>query len=169
MCVSVRACLPAWVQRGRAGVCVCVRVRALLLWCFRGDRLIFVFMPSYLWPSRMTETHHNRPKSVVVKVLVFYPCSLLCIPFNITMVKIPHYNTVSLLTSLITLCICSLFCLVILGKQYTTPMVTVVCPVTSLHHMASLQSGSSDNCTPYAGIFSLIYTLLLLLFPFCLS
>ena len=95
--MSVRACLLAWVQRGRAGVCVCVcvRVRALLLWCFRGDRLIFVFMSSYFWPSRMTDKHHNRPKSVVVKVLVFYPCSLLCIPFNISMVKIPHYNTVS--------------------------------------------------------------------------
>ena len=40
-----------------------------------------------------------------------------------------------------------------LGHRYTTPMVTVVglCPVTSLHHMASLQSASSCNCTSYAG------------------
>ena len=51
-----------------------------------------------------------------------------------------------LLTSLIALCIFSLFCLVILGQRCTTPMVTVVCPVTSLHHMASLQSASSDKC-----------------------
>ena len=38
-----------------------------------------------------------------------------------------------------------------LGQRYTTPMVTVVCPVTNLHHMASLQSASSCNCTSYAG------------------
>ena len=44
-----------------------------------------------------------------------------------------------------------------LGQRYTTPMVTVVCPVTSLHYMASLQSASSCNCTSYAGIFSLMY------------
>ena len=66
-----------------------------------------------------------------------------------------------LLTSLIPLCIFSWFCLVILGQRYTTPMVTGVCPVTSLHHMASLQSASSDHCmhTSYAGIFSLIYNI----------
>ena len=39
-----------------------------------------------------------------------------------------------------------------LGQRYTTPMITVVCPVTKLHHMASLQSASSCNCTSYAGI-----------------
>ena len=44
-----------------------------------------------------------------------------------------------------------------LGQRYTTPMVAVVCPVTSLHHMASLQSASSCNCTSYAGIVSLMY------------
>ena len=44
-----------------------------------------------------------------------------------------------------------------LGQRYTTPMVTVVCPVTSLHHMASLQSASSCNCTSYAGMVSLMY------------
>ena len=37
-----------------------------------------------------------------------------------------------------------------LGQRYTTPMITVVCPVTKLHHMASLQSASSCNCTSYA-------------------
>ena len=42
-----------------------------------------------------------------------------------------------------------------LGQRYTTPMVTVVCPVTNLHHMTSLQSASSFNCT--AGIVSLMY------------
>ena len=52
-----------------------------------------------------------------------------------------------LLTSLMALCIFSLFSLVMLGQRYTTPMVTVVCPVTNLHHMASLQSASSCNCT----------------------
>ena len=33
-------------------------------------------------------------------------------------------------------------------------MVTVVCPVTNLHHIASLQSSSSCNCTSCAGIVS---------------
>ena len=28
------------------------------------------------------------------------------------------------------------------GQRYTTPMVTVLCPVTNLHHMASLQFAS---------------------------
>ena len=62
-----------------------------------------------------------------------------------------------LLTSLIALCIFSLFCLVMFGQRYTTPMVTVVCHVTYVHHMASLQSASSCNCTSYAGIVSLMY------------
>ena len=52
-----------------------------------------------------------------------------------------------LLTSLMALCIFSLFCLVMLGQRYTTPMITAVCPVTKLHHMASLQSASSCKCT----------------------
>ena len=43
-----------------------------------------------------------------------------------------------LLTSLMALCIFSLFSLVMLGQRYTTPIVTVVCPVTNLHHMASI-------------------------------
>ena len=63
-----------------------------------------------------------------------------------------------LLTSLVSLCIVSLFCLVMLEQRYTTPMVTVVCPVTNLHHIASLQSASSRNCTSYAGIVSSMYS-----------
>ena len=63
-----------------------------------------------------------------------------------------------LLTSLMALCISSLFSVVMLGQRYTTPMVTVVCPVTNLHHMASLQSAYSCNCTSYAGIGSLMYS-----------
>ena len=63
-----------------------------------------------------------------------------------------------LLTSFIALWIFSLFCLVLLGQRYTTPMITVGCPVTKLHHMASLQSASSCNCTSYAGIVSLMYS-----------
>ena len=62
-----------------------------------------------------------------------------------------------LLTSVIALCIFSLFCLVMLGQLYTTPMVTAVCPVTNLHHMTSLQSAPSSNCNSYAGIVSLMY------------
>ena len=61
-----------------------------------------------------------------------------------------------LLTSLIALCTLSLLGLVMLRQRYTTPMVTVVCPVTNLHHMASLLSASSCNCT-YAGTVSLMY------------
>ena len=42
--------------------------------------------------------------------------------------------------------------MVMLGQRYTTPIVTVVCPVTKLHHKASLQSASSckagDRETP---------------------
>ena len=45
-----------------------------------------------------------------------------------------------------------------LGQRYTSPMVTVVCPVTNLHYVASLQSASSCNCTSYARIVSLMYS-----------
>ena len=34
----------------------------------------------------------------------------------------------------------TLFCLVIFGQRYTSPMVTVVCPVTNLHHMACFEA-----------------------------
>ena len=61
-------------------------------------------------------------------------------PFSRVIIQSP------LLISLIAWCIFSLFCLVMLGQRYTTPLVTVVCPVTNLHHMASLQSASSLNC-----------------------
>ena len=40
--------------------------------------------------------------------------------------------------------------MVMLGQRYTTPIVIFVCPVTKLHHKASLQSASSCNCTSYA-------------------
>ena len=74
-----------------------------------------------------------------------------------SMVKIPHYNKCPLLISLIALCVFPLFCVVILGQRYTTQMVTVVRPVTSLHHMTSLH-GSSRNCILHAGIVSLMYS-----------
>ena len=74
-----------------------------------------------------------------------------------TWLKSPIIIQSPLLTSLIALCIVLLFYLVMLGQRYTTPMVTIVCPVTKLHHMASLQSGSPCNCTSYAGIVSLMY------------
>ena len=67
-----------------------------------------------------------------------------------------------LLTSLIALCIFSLFWLVMLGQQYTTPMVIVVCHVTRLHHMASLQSASCCNGTSYAGIIIIIIIIIAL-------
>ena len=71
--------------------------------------------------------------------------------------KSPIIIQTPLLTSLIALCIFSLFCVVMLGQRYTTPIVTGVCPVSKLHHMASLQSAYSCNCTSYAGIVSLMY------------
>ena len=52
-----------------------------------------------------------------------------------------------LLTSLMALCIFSLFSLVMLGQRYTTPMVTVVCPVTNLHYMASFAHSYLFLCT----------------------
>ena len=52
------------------------------------------------------------------------------------LIKSPIVIQSPLLTSLTALCIFSLFCLVMLGQRYTTPMVTVVCPVTKLYYMA---------------------------------
>ena len=85
---------------------------------------------------------------------------VLCSVFHLIFqwLKSPIMIQSPLLTSLMALCIFSLFSVVMLGQRYTTPMVTVVCPVTNLHHMASLQSASSCNCTSYAGIVSLIYS-----------
>ena len=62
-----------------------------------------------------------------------------------------------LLTARIALFMFPLLCLVMLGQRYTTPIVIVVCLVTKLHHIASLQSASSRNCTSYAGIVALMY------------
>ena len=61
--------------------------------------------------------------------------------------KYPNIIQSPLLTAVISLCIFSLFCLVMLWQRYTTPMVTAVGSVTNLHHMASLQSAFSDNCS----------------------
>ena len=74
------------------------------------------------------------------------------------MVKIPHYNTVAFTHFTYSIVY---FFIVLFGYVGTTiyySMVTVVCPVTKLHHIASLQSASSCNCTSYAGIVSLMYS-----------
>ena len=86
---------------------------------------------------------------------------VLCSVFHLIFpwLKSPIMIQSPLLTSLMALCIFSLFSVVMLGQRYTTRMVTVVCPVTNLHHMASLQSASSCNCTSYAGTVSLMYEL----------
>ena len=42
-------------------------------------------------------------------------------------------------------------CIIIVWPQTSSTMI-------SLHHMASLQSASSCNCTSYAGIVSLMYS-----------
>ena len=61
-----------------------------------------------------------------------------------------------LLTSLIALCIFSLFCLFILGQRYTTPMVTGVCHVSSLHHHCNLLR--PVTVLRMLGILSLMYS-----------
>ena len=73
---------------------------------------------------------------------VWYSTPVLCNVSHLIFpwLKSPIIIESPLVTSLIALCNFSLFCLVMLGQRYTTPMVTVVCPVTNLHHMASLQS-----------------------------
>ena len=75
------------------------------------------------------------------------------------MVKIPHYNTVSFTNFTNSI---MYFFVVLFGYVGTTidttPMVTVVCPVNNLHHMASLQSASSCNGTSYDGIVSVMYS-----------
>ena len=54
-----------------------------------------------------------------------------------------------LLTSLMALCIFSLFSLVMLGQRYTTPIVTVVCPVTNLHHIIIIIIIYTTYIAPY--------------------
>ena len=95
----------------------------------------------------------NRHTHLLSSIHVLCNVSHLISPW----LKSPIIIESPLLTSLIALCIFSLFCLVMLGQRNTTPMVSVVCPVTNLHHIASFQSVSSCNCTLYAGIVSLMY------------
>ena len=103
------------------------------------------------WVKKLSCTRHRHFWS---STPVLCSVSHLIFPW----LKSPNIIQSPLLTSLMALCIFPLFCLVMLGQRYTTPMVTVVCPVTNLHHMASLQSASSCNCTSYAGIDSLMYS-----------
>ena len=92
------------------------------------------------WVKKLSCTRHKNVWSCTPVL-----CSVCYLIFP--WLKSPIIIQSPLLTPLIALCIFSLFCLVMLGQRYTTPMVTVVCPVTNLHHMASLQSASSCNCT----------------------
>ena len=64
-----------------------------------------------------------------------------------------------LLTSLMALCIFSLFSVVMLGQRFTTPMVTVVCPVTNLHQSIWPHYNLLPRVTVlHAGIVSLMYS-----------
>ena len=110
---------------------------------FCDDILAALVGSNTCWVKKLSSTRH---KNVWSSTLVLCSVSHLIFPW----LKSPIIIQSPLLTSLIALCIFSLFCLVMLGKRYTTPMVTVVCPVTDVHHMASLQSTSSCNCTSYA-------------------
>ena len=51
-------------------------------------------IPALLW---LVLTHVELINCSVLgtQTVVLLPCALLCIPFNISMVEIPHYNTVS--------------------------------------------------------------------------
>ena len=109
---------------------------------------------SLLWLVRVRKLSCTRHRNVLSSTPVFCNVSHLIFPW----LKSPIIIQSPLLTSFIALWIFSLFCLVMLGQRYTTPMITAVCPVTKLHHMASLQSASSCNCTSYAGIVSLMYS-----------
>ena len=119
--------------------------------------LYLIVIPLLLWLVLIHVESRNCPVSGTKTFGLRHLCSSvshLIFPW----LKSPIIIQSPLLTSLMALCIFSLFCLVMLGQRYTTPMVTVVCPVTNVHHMASLQSASSCNCTSYAGIVSLMYS-----------
>ena len=110
-------------------------------------RTALYIIPSLLWlviiHVELGNGHVPDTKNVLYSTPVLCSISHLIFPW----LKSPIIIQSPLLTSLIALCIFSLLCLVMLGQRYTTPMVTVVCPVTKLHHIASLQSASSRNCT----------------------
>ena len=114
-------------------------------------------IPSLLWLVLIHVELRNFPVPCTNNFWSSTPvlCSVSRVIFP--WLKSPIIIQSPLLTSLIALCIFSLFCLVMLGQRYTTPMVTVACLVTNLHHMASLQSASSCKCTSYAGV-SLMYS-----------
>ena len=117
-------------------------------------RTALYLIPLLLWLVLIHVELRNCPVSDTKTTPVLCSVSHLIFPW----LKSPIIIQCPLLTSVIALCIFSLFCLVMLGQRYTTSMVTVVCPVTNLHHMASLLSASSCNCTSYAGIVSLMYS-----------
>ena len=105
-------------------------------------RIPLYIIPLLLWSVLIHVELRNCPVPGTQTVGRSTPvlCSVSHLIF--TWLKSPIMVQSPLLTSLIALCIFSLFSLVMLGQRYTTPMVTVVCHVTNLHHMASLQSAS---------------------------
>ena len=95
-------------------------------------------IPSLLWLVLTHVEFGNCPVLGTITAGLLPLCSVVYPIISMSMVKFPIIMQSPLPTSLIALCHFSLFCLVMLGQRYTTPMVTVVCPETSLHHMASL-------------------------------
>ena len=126
----------------------------------RCQRILFVRTTLYIIPSLLwLIIIHVEKLSCIRHKNFWYSTPVLS---NVSHILLPWLKSTiiiqsPLLTSVIELRIFSLFCLVMLGQRHTTPMVTVVCPETNLHHMASLHSASSANCTYYAGIVSLMY------------
>ena len=91
-------------------------------------------IPSLLWFVLIHVELRNCP---VPGTKTFGPLPLCSSESHLifSWLKSPIIIQSPLLTSLIALCIFSLFCLVMLGQRHTTPMVTVVCHVTSVHHI----------------------------------
>ena len=150
-------------------VCVCLRDGDSISWSYSNglSTPLKHTIATFRYYINLSETPNTRYIQCTCTVCMYVcVCVCVCVCMCVCMcvcartherthartLKSPIIIQSPLLTSLITLCIFSFLCLVMLGHRYNTPMVTVVCPVSKLHRMASLQSSSSRNCTSYAGI-----------------
>ena len=95
-------------------------------------RTALYLIPSLLWLVRIHVELRNCPVSDA-KTFGLLPLCIVVYHLIFPWLKSTIIIQSPLLTSLIALCIVSLFCLVMLGQRYTNPMVTAVCPVTNLH------------------------------------
>ena len=143
----------------------------VLLRCLRiiSVRIALYIIPSLLW---LVLIHVELGNCPVPGTKTFGPLPLCSVvnPIKYSMVKIPHYNTVSFTHFANSIMYCFIVMLGYVGTTIYYSNGNCLCAVTSLHHMASLQSASACNCTSYAGIVSLMYNNTPLpFFPFCPS